>query len=77
MNEIGIQGISPRPFIKTTRDDTDPEISPNILMDEGIEVIGMDQVWLSDMTFIPPRRVGSCYALCWHNFDRFFLLKRS
>lgn len=55
MKELGIQGISPRPFIKTTCDDTDLENSPNIIQGEGLEVSGMDQIWVSDITFIPTK----------------------
>jgi putative transposase len=55
MKELGIQGISPRPFIKTTRDDTDLENSPNLIKGEALKATEIDQIWVSDITFIPTK----------------------
>lgn len=55
MKELGIQGISPRAFVITTRDNTNLENSPNLIKDEALKVTGVDQVWVSDITFIPTR----------------------
>jgi transposase InsO family protein len=55
MKELGIQGISPRAFVVTTRDNTKLENSPNLIKDEALEVTSIDQVWVSDITFIPTK----------------------
>ncbi len=55
MKELGIQGISPRAFVTTTRDNTNLENSPNLIKDEALAVDRIDQVWVSDITFIPTK----------------------
>lgn len=56
MKELGIQGISPRPYyIKTTRDDTDLENSPNLIKDESLAATSIDRILVSDITFIPTK----------------------
>lgn len=55
MKELGIQGISPRAFVTTTRDNTNLENSPNIIKDEALVATAIDQIWVSDITFIPTK----------------------
>lgn len=55
MKELGIQGISPRAFVITTRDNTNLANSPNLIKDEALEVTRIDQIWVSDITFIPTK----------------------
>jgi putative transposase len=53
MHELCIQGISPRPFVITTRANLDLVNSPNLIKDEGLEATDIDQIWVSDITYIP------------------------
>jgi transposase InsO family protein len=55
MKELGIQGISPLAFVMTTRDNTNLENSPNLIKNETLKVTGVDQIWVSDITYIPTR----------------------
>jgi putative transposase len=53
MKELQIKGISPRPYVVTTRANRDLQNSPNLIKDEAVAVDRIDQVWVSDLTFIP------------------------
>ncbi|HYX38594.1 MAG TPA: IS3 family transposase [Oligoflexus sp.] len=55
MKELGIQGISPRAFVTTTRDNTKLVNSPNLIKGEDLEAKTIDQIWVSDITFIPTK----------------------
>lgn len=55
MKELGIQGISPRPFIVTTRNNANLENSPNLIKDEALKANEIDRIWVSDITFIPTK----------------------
>lgn len=53
MKELGLQGISPRPYIVTTRANLDLENSPNLIKDESLKASNVNEIWVSDITFIP------------------------
>lgn len=53
MKELGLRGISPRPYIVTTRANLDLENSPNLIKDEALKASTIDEIWVSDITFIP------------------------
>ena len=53
MKELQIKGISPRPYVITTRPNRDLQNSPNLIKDEAVVVSRVNQVWVSDLTFIP------------------------
>ncbi|RYZ85138.1 MAG: IS3 family transposase [Proteobacteria bacterium] len=53
MKILGIEGISPRKFVKTTILNRDLANSPNLIKDEGLSSFEPNRIWVSDITFIP------------------------
>lgn len=52
MKEIGIQGYTPPSFKKTTLADANSANSPNLLRKSDSEINRLDQVWISDITYV-------------------------
>lgn len=52
MRQAGLQGISPRSGIRTTRRSEDARPAPD-LVDRDFEVDQPDQLWVADITYVP------------------------
>ena len=52
MKELGIKGYTPRAFKKTTKGDPSQENSPNLLKESCNMASTVNQIWVSDITYI-------------------------
>ena len=52
MRESGIQGVSRRRFVKTTKQDKSRGAAPD-LVDRNFEADAPDELWVADITYIP------------------------
>lgn len=65
MRELSLQAIQPRSFVpKTTQVDGSRRRSPNLLLDKVLPPIGINSIWVGDITYLPARQ-GWLYLSIW------------